>query len=174
MLPFADNSLDLVVAFDVLEHIEDDHQVVREIHRVVRPGGTFLAAVPADPELWSAHDDAVLHLRRYTCERLSEAVPGSLFDVNNVWNWNVLMRPALKMRRQHLTGSDLDSVPPVLNSMLTAIIRLERFLPVSGMPGISIFLQAEARPKLHLALQAATASMAQSSHQVAKAESTAV
>ena len=65
-LPIGEDSLDLVVAFDVLEHIEDDAAVVREVRRVLRPGGKFVVAVPADPELWSAHDEAVLHCRRYT------------------------------------------------------------------------------------------------------------
>ncbi|GMA85701.1 hypothetical protein GCM10025868_09510 [Angustibacter aerolatus] len=65
-LPVADASLDLVVAFDVLEHIEDDDAAVREVARSLRPGGHFVVAVPCDPRLWSEHDEAVLHVRRYT------------------------------------------------------------------------------------------------------------
>jgi SAM-dependent methyltransferase len=65
-LPVADASLDLVVAFDVLEHIVDDDTAVDEVRRVLRPGGRFLIAVPADPKLWSDHDVAVDHVRRYT------------------------------------------------------------------------------------------------------------
>ena len=65
-LPLADDSQDLVVAFDILEHLEDDDAAVREVRRVLRPTGTYLVAVPADPRLWSAHDEAVQHVRRYT------------------------------------------------------------------------------------------------------------
>ena len=65
-LPFADDSQDLVVAFDILEHLHDDDAAVREVHRVLKPTGSYLVAVPADPRLWSAHDVAVEHVRRYT------------------------------------------------------------------------------------------------------------
>ena len=58
-LPVADDALDLVVAFDVLEHIVDDAAAVAEVRRVLRPQGRFLIAVPADPRLWSDHDVAV-------------------------------------------------------------------------------------------------------------------
>ena len=49
--------MDLVTAFDILEHIEEDYLATAEITRVLRPGGTALIAVPADMALWSAHDD---------------------------------------------------------------------------------------------------------------------
>jgi SAM-dependent methyltransferase len=143
-LPFADMSLDLVVAYDVLEHIEDDAEAVREVRRVLRPGGHFLIAVPADPAMWSAHDEAVDHVRRYTIETLRSVVSGNGFQIADMWNWNVLMKPVLKLRRRHTIGSDLDVVPAAINRMLTGIIRMERYLPLSGLPGISLFLRAQA------------------------------
>ena len=145
-LPFAQGSLDLVVAYDVLEHIDNDAEVVQEIHRILRPGGHFLASVPADPALWSAHDEAVLHRRRYTAESFSSVVAGNQFAISRLWNWNVLMKPALKVRRNKIAGSDLDDVPTALNAVLAGIIRLERYLPVSKLPGVSLFLQARAIP----------------------------
>jgi len=54
-LPFADSSVGLVVAYDVLEHIPDDLQAASEIFRVLRPGGHFLVSVPCDMRLLSAH-----------------------------------------------------------------------------------------------------------------------
>ena len=65
-LPVRTGSMDLVTAFDILEHIEEDYLAAAEITRVLRPGGTALIAVPADMALWSAHDTAVGHVRRYT------------------------------------------------------------------------------------------------------------
>ncbi len=62
-LPMRTGSLDLVTAFDVLEHIEEDYLAAAEITRVLRPGGAALIAVPADMALWSAHDEAVNHVR---------------------------------------------------------------------------------------------------------------
>jgi SAM-dependent methyltransferase len=147
LLPFADRSVDLVVAFDVLEHIEDDKAVVSEIRRVLRPDATFLVAVPADPRLWSAHDVAVDHLRRYTRDTLSTLIAGNGFQIVDMWSWNVLMRPVLMARRRRLEGSDQEQPSGLLNFALTQVIRLERHLPVRDLPGIS--LMVEARPVQH-------------------------
>lgn len=57
---------DLVTAFDVLEHIEDDQKALGEICRVLKKGGLFLLTVPACPWLWSFHDESLGHKRRYT------------------------------------------------------------------------------------------------------------
>jgi SAM-dependent methyltransferase len=145
-LPFSPGSLDLVVAYDVLEHIDEDVLVVQEVHRVLRPGGHFLVAVPADPALWSAHDRAVDHRRRYTPAALNHVIATNQFEITKMWNWNVLMKPALKVRRNRMDCSDLNLVPPTLNAMLARIIRLERYLPLSKLPGVSLFLQAQALP----------------------------
>ncbi len=141
-LPVTDRSLDLVVAFDVLEHILDDGLAVREVHRTLRADGTFLIAVPADPRLWSAHDEAVDHVRRYTRETLGGVVEANGFTVTSMRSWNVLLRPAAAWRRRSSTGSDLDDLSPVVNLGLRAIIATERFLPVSGLPGVSLLVSA--------------------------------
>ena len=69
-LPFPDCSFDLVCAFDIVEHVEDDRRVFREIHRVTRHGATVVLAVPLHPARWSAFDDLVGHVRRYDAEAL--------------------------------------------------------------------------------------------------------
>ena len=65
-LPSPAESLDLVVAYDVLEHIDDDAAAAKGVFRAAAPGGVFLVAVPCDMKLWSAHDVAVNHVRRYS------------------------------------------------------------------------------------------------------------
>ena len=65
-LPFRAGAFDLVGSFDVLEHLPDDVSGLREQTRVVRPGGRVVTAVPADERLWSPHDEAVGHHRRYS------------------------------------------------------------------------------------------------------------
>jgi SAM-dependent methyltransferase len=144
-LPLADASLDLVVAFDLLEHLVDDDAAVAEVRRVLKPTGTYLVAVPADPRLWSDHDEAVDHVRRYTREGLVDLLDRGGFEVTDVRSWNVLLRPVVAMRRKSSSGSDLDDMHPLVNWGLRTIITAERYLPVGGLPGVSLLLRAQPR-----------------------------
>lgn len=65
-LQFADESYDLICAFDVIEHVEDDQTAVNEMIRVCKPGGIVCTTVPAFQTLWSKHDEINFHFRRYT------------------------------------------------------------------------------------------------------------
>jgi SAM-dependent methyltransferase len=69
-LPFPAMAFDLVSAFDIVEHIDDDASALAELSRVAAPGAALLIAVPLHPELWSPFDDFVGHRRRYEPERL--------------------------------------------------------------------------------------------------------
>lgn len=144
-LPVADHSLDVVVAFDVLEHIVDDDTAVTEVLRVLRPGGRFLVAVPADPRLWSAHDVAVDHVRRYTRPTLRRVLEDNGFELTSLTSWNVLLRPVVALRRRKSSGSDLETLHPAVNLALRAVVTAERYLPVKAMPGVTLL--AEARPR---------------------------
>ena len=79
-LPYASNSFDVVTAFDLIEHVDGDQLLVDEAWRVLRPGGIMLATVPAHPFLWSAHDVALHHKRRYRMAQFD-----ALFDPGK-WN----------------------------------------------------------------------------------------
>jgi SAM-dependent methyltransferase len=141
-LPLPSASLDLVVAFDILEHFEEDHLAGAEIRRVLRPGGTALIAVPCDMRLWSAHDVAVGHVRRYDRAGLAALMAKSGLAIDELWSWNVVLRPIAAWRRRKSTGSDLDDLPALVNAGLTAIITAERYLPVKSLPGVSLMLRA--------------------------------
>jgi len=141
-LPVRTGSMDLVTAFDVLEHIEEDYLAAAEITRALRPGGTALIAVPADMALWSAHDEAVGHVRRYDREMLTTVLVKGGLVVEDLWSWNVLLRPVVRLRRKSSRGSDLDDVNPVVNAGLMAVIAAERYLPVKSLPGVTLFLRA--------------------------------
>lgn len=141
-LPVRSASLDLIVAFDVLEHIEEDHAAAAEIRRCLRPGGTALIAVPCDMKLWSTHDVAVGHVRRYDRASLRDVVEKAGLEIDELWSWNVLLRPIAAWRRRNSTGSDLDELPRVVNLGLTTIIATERYLPVKSLPGVSLVMRA--------------------------------
>lgn len=146
-LPFDDDHFDLVVAYDVLEHIEQDDEVVSQIARVSRPGGRVLIAVPADPRLWSSHDDAVAHVRRYTRDGLVGLFDDDRFTIDSVKSWNVLLRPvvAIKRRSDSDKGNDLTKLSRPVNTALGVVIRAERYLPVDRLSGVSLLLSATVR-----------------------------
>lgn len=145
-LPVADQSLDLVTALDVLEHLPDHERAAAQIHRVLRPGGTLIASVPVDERLWSAHDEAVGHVRRYAREEFVSLLEGAGLVVSEARSWMVLLRPAVAVRRRFSTGSDLDDPHPVVNGILSGVVRLERWLPVGRAPGVSLVVTAR-RPR---------------------------
>jgi len=69
-LPFPDCAFDLVCAFDIVEHVEDDQQVFRELGRIARDDATVIFSVPLHPARWSAFDTLVGHVRRYDPDHL--------------------------------------------------------------------------------------------------------
>ena len=62
--------------------------------------------------------------------------------IEDMWSWNVLLRPVVSLRRKSSSGSDLGKVNPLVNTGLKAIITAERYLPVKSLPGVSLFLRA--------------------------------
>ena len=141
-LPLQDESMDVVVAFDVLEHIPDDKRAALELYRCLKPGGRLIVAVPCDMRLWSAHDVAVDHVRRYERDELVALVEGAGFSDLDVRSWMVLLRPVVSLRRRSSTGSDLDEPGRLTNAALRAVVVAERYLPVRGAPGVSLLLTA--------------------------------
>jgi SAM-dependent methyltransferase len=139
-LPFADASFDLVMSTDVWEHVEDDLAVAQEAYRVCRPGGRLLVAVPSGMDLWSGHDVALGHVRRYEREQLLALITGVGFEVHDVMGWNVLLRPVARARRRRQTGSEseMEQVAAPVNTALRTIVRLESRLPVKRFRGISL------------------------------------
>jgi hypothetical protein len=109
---------------------------------VLRPGGTALIAVPCDMALWSAHDEAVGHVRRYSRSGLAGLIQKAGLTLDKMWSWNVLLRPVVAMRRKSSAGSDLEEVSSMASGLLTAVIVAERYLPVKSWPGVSLIARA--------------------------------
>jgi SAM-dependent methyltransferase len=152
-LPVPDASFDLLVAFDVLEHVVEDDLVAAEIHRVLRPGGTALIAVPCDMALWSAHDVASGHFRRYDRQGLRAVTERAGLQIDSLRSWMVLLRPVVAFRRrpggavgdadgQGRGHSEVTRMNPVVNAALGGIVALERYLPLQSRRGVSLIMRA--------------------------------
>ncbi len=153
-LPFEPESFDLICAFDVIEHVDEDQASVAALARLLRPGGYMATTVPAQPWMWSRHDELHHHKRRYTM-----APYRSLFDAAGLTTlrasyFNTLLFPPIAAIRalKMLTGSkaaDDDSIPsPPVNSLLSAVFGAELgWLKHASLPiGVSIVLIAR-RPQ---------------------------
>ncbi len=90
---------DLVCAFDVLEHIEEDERVLVELYETLEPGGGLLLTVPQHPFLWSSEDDYAGHCRRYTWRELVGKVRAAGFDVVRTTSFVSLLLPLLLVQR---------------------------------------------------------------------------
>jgi SAM-dependent methyltransferase len=150
-LPFPDASFDLAVSLDVLEHIDDDRSVLRELRRVIRPGGRLLVTVPAYPWLWSSHDEVNHHRRRYTRRALLTVAAEAGWTPLRSTHFTSLLLPAAIVHRamdrvrnsSGPPGSDLERTPEWLNEVLERPMGLEARLVRWGVPipaGLSLLV----------------------------------
>ena len=93
-MPFADDSFELAVSLDVIEHLEDDLGALRELRRTVAPGGALLLTVPAYQWLWSGHDEINHHHRRYTRRTLQRVAEQAGWSQVRTTYFNSLLLPA--------------------------------------------------------------------------------
>ncbi len=122
-LPFRDGAFDLVGSFDVLEHIADDGLALREQHRIVKQNGAVVAAVPADPRLWSAHDEAVGHHRRYTLESFTDlADRAHLIVQRRTYFYSYLWLPAWLARKSKIRTTEPAQGNGVTSRVITRAI----------------------------------------------------
>jgi SAM-dependent methyltransferase len=143
---------DAVVMFDVLEHIEADAVSLKTIKTLLKPNGKLVIAVPAFQWLWSAHDEAHHHQRRYTKQTLQRVIVDAGFTLEYISYYNFLLFPlgALVRLFGRLLGakqSKVNEIPsPSINVMFEKAFALERFLvPRFTLPfGLSLIAVAKA------------------------------
>jgi SAM-dependent methyltransferase len=135
-LPFADGAFDLAVVLDVLEHVADDGAALRELARVLAPGGRLLVTVPQYGWLWGEHDVLAHHHRRYTRTSLLPRAADAGFEAERVTAFNTLLlapiaavRLVQRARHRAEPASDLGRTPrgPV-NGVLERVLRAEAAL----------------------------------------------
>lgn len=144
-LPYEDGTFDLVTAFDVVEHMDDDLAGVKEMRRVLRPGGRVLLFVPTFMFLWGLQDDVSNHRRRYRLPQLTRVLEEAGFEIERTTYANItFFLPVLMVRKlMKLTGIKTETENsinvPALNGVFGKIFGAESwFLQHMNIPfGVS-------------------------------------
>jgi SAM-dependent methyltransferase len=150
-LPELGGSFDMVCAFDVVEHVDDDRGAVAALAHQLKPGGKLVVSVPAYAWMWSAHDAAHHHKRRYVRGQMRELMEAAGLRVRRVTHFNTLLFPPIAAVRLFKTamrreGGDDDALPPApLNRLLGRLFAAEAgVLKAVDLPfGVSILAVAE-------------------------------
>lgn len=129
-LPFGDGGFDAVCMFDVLEHVENDRAALFEAWRVLRLGGLLFVSAPLHPELWSAHDEACGHRRRYRKGELAAlAGPAGFKELGRKYFVSLFL-PAVWLARKLGRGGP-GRLPALLDRAAGAALALDASL---GLP----------------------------------------
>ncbi|GIV11261.1 MAG: type 11 methyltransferase [Fimbriimonadales bacterium] len=150
-LPFVSESFQVAFALDVLEHLPDERPALQELYRVLQPNGLLIVSVPAYRWLWSKHDIALAHYRRYTAWELDTRLRAAGFQVRKLTYSLGLLLPVIALARwldRLRPGKPAATVMPVPHWLNGALIRLldteTRFLLRHNLPfGVSIVAVAE-------------------------------
>jgi SAM-dependent methyltransferase len=139
---FGDSVFDVITASDVLEHLADAPKAVRAWARLLKPGGVLIVFVPAFRFLWTEHDEVNHHFQRYHRRELRHLLASNGLRVERSSYWNFLLffpvavirliKKILPKRKAAGTG-DMFTPPTLINRALTAMLRLENRLLLSGV-----------------------------------------
>lgn len=133
-LPIQSASVDIVLALDLVEHIPDDVGLLSEFQRILRPGGIGVFSVPAHKNLWSNHDVALHHIRRYERTEFLDLVKGAgLEPIKYTYGVATAYLPAMlyrKIKRRFDSGAsspktDEFPLPSLVNTTLRKIMEAE-------------------------------------------------
>ena len=127
------NEFDVIGAFDVLEHIEEDEQVISQAYESLQPQGIFLITVPQHKWLWSAVDDHACHVRRYSPSELQRKLKNANFSILKDTSFVSTLLPAMLISRflkkknsqKSLAPKAELSINPILNAIFFQILRAE-------------------------------------------------
>lgn len=126
-IPFAENSFGLILATDIIEHVEDDQKALSEITRVLKPGGTAIISVPAFQSLWGLQDEVSHHKRRYRLGPLKKLIGTAGLSCKECFYFNYMLfvpiwltRRIIRLLKIHIQSENQVNTP-MLNAILKAI-----------------------------------------------------
>jgi SAM-dependent methyltransferase len=144
-LPFENACFDTVVALDIIEHTPDDVATIKEIARVLKPGGEIVFSLPAYMCLWGPHDEIYGHYRRYTRGEIVRKLEAGGFEIAQATYIEPAFLPLLFIIRRLKRLStrpqdDFVALPRWLNTVLRHVIAAERHVTrIGDIPfGVSI------------------------------------
>ena len=147
-MPFVRGDCEVLLALDVIEHLDDDVGFLREAGKLCPPGGTLIISTPAYQWLWSKHDEAFDHRRRYTARGLERVLAAAGLAVERITYTNTLLFPVAAVWRllsraglgRFAPRNDFWPVPAWLNRILVAVYSVEaRLLRRIDLPfGLSV------------------------------------
>jgi SAM-dependent methyltransferase len=139
------SSFEVILLLDVLEHLEDDLGYLKVFENALTPGGLILITVPANRFLWSFHDVANSHYRRYSKKLLKRTLASTDLNVVSVRWWNsllflyVFMSRNIRRKNSHLLESELKMPPKFLVPLIYNLLALEERYSLFGrIPGVSL------------------------------------
>jgi ubiquinone/menaquinone biosynthesis C-methylase UbiE len=148
-ITYPSNYFDLVILFDVLEHVKESKKVVSEIHRVLKKKGVLLLTVPAYQFLYSSHDKALEHIKRYSRRELYGLLQP--FKIKKFGYWNSILFPFIAIVRllKKWSKPSVDNVsklPGVIDELLYKLLSFENYLIRKGVNlpfGLSLYAKCQ-------------------------------
>lgn len=134
-IPFVDE-FDVIGAFDVLEHIEEDHLVLKQMYMATRPKGVVMITVPQHEWLWSVTDDYAVHVRRYSAADLHHKMEQAGFRIVRSTSFMFILLPAMMASRflkKRVTVEEFNptaelKINPLVSSAFSKLLNIERSL----------------------------------------------
>jgi len=131
---FSSNKFDSIYILDVLEHIDDQLEILKSTKNYLTQNGKILLTVPAFEFLWSPHDDFVHHVRRYTKSGLQKTLEEAGYKVERITYFNSILFPLALIQRLSMRLLDkklsthLSTPPPVVNRLFQFIFAQEAWI----------------------------------------------
>lgn len=150
------SKFEAICLFDVLEHIRNDHEAIKKIYFSLKNNGFLFLTIPAYNFLFSDHDRAMAHHRRYNKKELICALENAGFKIVKNGYWNSFLFPCILLlrsfkkflyffRKKEIYQSEVSILPPLANNLLCKILMFENFLIERNINfhwGLSIFVIA--------------------------------